>query len=316
MTDDSPLDVGINDYFTHLQVERGLSPNTLAAYRRDISRYKIFVQQQGIQAPQELTPEHPRAFLKALMQADEQGKTLAARSVARIIIAVRGLHKFWALEGTTTTNPAAGLKPPAQGERLPKALTIEQVQQLFGALGQDTPLQLRNRAILEFLYSTGARITETIDLDIDDLDISSHDDLPGVVRVRGKGNKERLVPVGSYAREALEAYLVRGRPELVKHGKGSAAVFLNSRGNRISRQSVWAILKQTAEAANLDVEVSPHTLRHCFATHLIQGGADVRVVQELLGHSSVTTTQVYTKVTAETLKEVYFTAHPRALHSA
>ncbi len=311
----------VDAYFAHLQVERGLSANTLSAYRRDINRYLGFLHERR-QPLLEVKPEHLRSFLVSLTNPEanpetgEQPRALSARTAARVIIAVRGLHKFLALEGHTATDPAAGIKPPAHREPLPKALPIDQVQQLLGTMPANTARQLRDRALLEFLYSTGARITEAIDVDVDDLHLDERDGQPPVVLVRGKGGKDRLVPVGSYAREALEAYLVRGRPELSGAGRGSAAVFLNARGGRLSRQSAWQILKDAAAAAKLEADVSPHTLRHCFATHLLQGGADVRVVQELLGHSSVTTTQVYTKVTPDQLQEVFRTSHPRALHSA
>lgn len=311
----------VEAYFAHLQIERGLSQNTLSAYRRDVNRYLGYLTKGNIDVLQ-ATPDHVRGFLVSLTnpEPDEQtGKTprpLSARTAARVIIAVRGLHKFLALEGYSETNPAAGIKPPAHQESLPKALPIDQVQRLLGTMPADTARQLRDRALLEFLYSTGSRITEAIELDVDDLHLQAADDRPPVVLVRGKGGKDRLVPVGSYAREALSAYLVRGRPELSSKGRGNAAVFLNARGGRLSRQSAWQILKDAAAAAQLDADISPHTLRHCFATHLLQGGADVRVVQELLGHSSVTTTQVYTKVTPDQLQEVFRTAHPRAIHSA
>lgn len=311
----------VEAYFAHLQIERGLSANTLSAYRRDINRYLEFLGRHGVPLL-ETTPAQVRSFLVSLTAPEKDpatGKTprpLSARTAARVIIAVRGLHKFLALEGYMATDPAAGIKPPAHQEPLPKALPIDQVQHLLGTMPADTARQLRDRALLEFLYSTGARITEAIDLDVDDLHLAASDERPPVVLVRGKGGKDRLVPIGSYAREALDAYLVRGRPELSGKGRGNPAVFLNARGGRLSRQSAWQILKSAAAAAQLDADVSPHTLRHCFATHLLQGGADVRVVQELLGHSSVTTTQVYTKVTPDQLQEVFRTSHPRAIHSA
>ncbi|MFC0580790.1 site-specific tyrosine recombinase XerD [Micrococcoides hystricis] len=308
-------------YFTHLQIERGLSANTMSAYRRDIGRYLNFLAQQNRDLT-ESRPQDIREFLVTLtdppidQDTGEKPKPLSARTAARVIIAVRGLHKFLALEGLTPTDPAAGIKPPTHPESLPKALTVEQVQQLLAAMPEQSPRQLRDKALLEFLYSTGARITEVIDLDVDDLHLDPEPEQPAVVLVRGKGGKDRLVPIGSYAQKAIQAYLVRGRAALAAGGVGNPAVFLNARGGRLSRQSAWQILKDAAAAAELDVPVSPHTLRHCFATHLLQGGADVRVVQELLGHSSVTTTQVYTKVTPDKLQEVFRTSHPRALHSA
>jgi integrase/recombinase XerD len=234
------------------------------------------------------------------------------------VVAVRGLHKFWALEGLTPTDPASDVHPPMPGKRLPKAISVGEVTRILEAAGTDTATGLRDRALLEFLYSTGARISEAVGLDVDDISLhppeqSGEGDGPAIVRLFGKGSKERLVPLGSYGARALDAYLVRGRPLLAAKGKGTPALFLNARGGRISRQSAWTILKAAADKANITKDVSPHTLRHSFATHLLEGGADVRVVQELLGHASVTTTQVYTQVTADTLREIYAAAHPRAL---
>jgi integrase/recombinase XerD len=229
------------------------------------------------------------------------------------VVAVRGLHKFWALEGMTTTDPASDVHPPMPGKRLPKAISVDEVTRILEATGTDTAAGLRDRALLEFLYSTGARISEAVGLDVDDISLREGEAGPAIVRLFGKGSKERLVPLGSYGARALDAYLVRARPLLAAKGKGTPALFLNARGGRISRQSAWTILKAAAEKANISKDVSPHTLRHSFATHLLEGGADVRVVQELLGHASVTTTQVYTLVTADTLREIYAAAHPRAL---
>jgi integrase/recombinase XerD len=224
------------------------------------------------------------------------------------VVAVRGLHRFAHREGLTSADPAREVKPPIPTRRLPKAISVEEVERLLDAAGSDqTPLAMRDRALLELLYGTGARISEAVGLAVDDLDRGS-----GLVRLDGKGGKQRMVPVGSYAQRAVEAYLVRGRPALAAGGRGTPALFLNARGGRLSRQSAWAVLRSAAGKAGLTVEVSPHTLRHSFATHLLDGGADVRVVQELLGHASVTTTQVYTLVTVDRLREVYATAHPRA----
>jgi integrase/recombinase XerD len=225
-------------------------------------------------------------------------------------VAVRGFHKFALADGLAGHDPASGVKPPAPAKRLPKALPLADVEAILEAAGAPgTTLALRDRALLELLYGCGARISEAVGCAIDDLDLDS-----GLVRLHGKGSKERIVPLGSYAVAALQAYLVRGRPELAGRGKGTPAVFLNARGGPLSRQSAWAVLAGAADRAELAGQVSPHTLRHSFATHLLEGGADVRVVQELLGHASVTTTQLYTRVTADTLREVYTATHPRALH--
>ncbi|OFS10323.1 site-specific tyrosine recombinase XerD, partial [Micrococcus sp. HMSC31B01] len=238
------------------------------------------------------------------------------RSAARVLAAVRGLHRFWALEGLTPADPARDVHPPKPGDRLPKALPVEQVTALLEAVPVDTPAGLRDRALLEFLYGTGARISEVVGLDVDDvvgLAQTGDDGGQPVVRLFGKGSKERVVPIGSYAAAALDAWLVRGRPTIMTGvTRSTPALFVNARGGRLSRQSAWAVLKRAAERAGLEADVSPHTLRHCFATHLLAGGADVRVVQELLGHASVTTTQVYTLVTVDSLREVYSAAHPRA----
>ena len=248
-------------------------------------------------------------FLAQLRRGDDEHPPLAASSAARTVIAVRGLHRFAAREGLTVDDPGRAVRPPAAPRRLPKAITVDEVTRVLEAAGFDqTPPALRDRALLELLYGTGARISEAVGLDVDDLDLDRK-----AVLLRGKGGKQRLVPVGSWAVSALEAYLVRGRPDLVRAGRGTAAVFCNVRGGRLSRQGAWAVLKRAVERSGVTAAVSPHTLRHSFATHLLDGGADVRVVQELLGHASVTTTQIYTLVTVERLREVYAQAHPRAL---
>lgn len=245
---------------------------------------------------------------------------LGPNSIARTMAAVRGAHAFWVSALIVPTDPAAPVTPPKNVKRLPKAVSVEDIQRLLAVPDRETATGLRNRAILEFLYATGARVSEMLNADIDDVHfegtLTDEDGnqitLPGYVRLFGKGNKERLVPIGSYAQKAIQDYLVRGRPSLVAHGKGTAALFVNGRGGRLGRQGAWLILKEAAEAAGLSSDFSPHSMRHSFATHLLQGGADIRVVQELLGHASIATTQVYTKVTPEGLMEVYRMAHPRA----
>ena len=250
-------------------------------------------------------------FLAWLRSPGPDGRPgLSATSAARTLVAVRGLHRFLALEDGTTADPAAAVAPPSAARRLPKALTVDQVARLLDAAAVgDTPAALRDRALVEVLYGCGARIAEAVALDVDD--VAAAEEL-GVVRLFGKGRKERVVPLGSYARGALSAYLVRGRPAMAAKGKGTPAVFLNARGGRLSRQSAWTVVQAAARRADLTAAVSPHTLRHSFATHLLEGGADVRVVQELLGHASVTTTQIYTLVTVQRLREVYAQSHPRA----
>jgi integrase/recombinase XerD len=273
-----------------------------------LRRYDDFVAELGIEGLGGVSEATVTAFLTRLREGDQDHPPLSATSAARTIVAVRGFHKFAVRDGLTSVDPAASVKPPPATKRLPKALPLSDVEAILEAAGAaGTTLALRDRALLEVLYGTGARISEAVGLDVDDLDL-----VDGTVLLGGKGNKERLVPVGSFAREAVTQYLVRGRPELIATGRGTPALFLNARGGRLSRQSAWTVLTKTSHRAGVTREVSPHTLRHSFATHLLDGGADVRVVQELLGHASVTTTQVYTLVTVDNLREVFATAHPRA----
>ena len=299
----------IRTYLDHLLVERGLAANTLASYRRDLRRYAAFLSARQVREVTAVAPADVAEFLMWLREGDAEHDPLGASSAARAIVAVRGFHRFVVREGLADADPAGAVKPPAPAKRLPKALPLSDVEAILEAAGAPgTTLALRDRALLEFLYGTGARISEAVGLDVDDVDLEQ-----AAVRLRGKGSKERIVPVGSYAVEACRAYLVRSRPSLVVSGRGTPAVFLNARGGRLSRQSAWTVLVKAADRAGVRADVSPHTLRHSFATHLLDGGADVRVVQELLGHASVTTTQVYTLVTVDRLREVYATSHPRAL---
>jgi integrase/recombinase XerD len=305
----SSLVRAVRTYLDHLLVERGLADNTLKSYRRDLRRYTAFLADRGVTDAGQVDEATVAAFLMALREGDTDHPALSAGSAARTVVAVRGFHKFAVREGLTTVDPSAGVRPPAPAKRLPKALPLADIERILEAAGAPgTALALRDRALLEVLYGTGARISEAVGLDVDDLDLDQ-----GSVRLLGKGSKERVVPVGSYASAAVGAYLVRGRPALAGLGQGNPALFLNARGGRLSRQSAWTVLVRAAERAGVTSEVSPHTLRHSFATHLLDGGADVRVVQELLGHASVTTTQIYTLVTVDKLREVYSTAHPRAL---
>jgi integrase/recombinase XerD len=307
----SPLQQALQTYLDHLAVERGLAANTLSSYRRDLRRYLAHLAGRDVSTPDAVTEADVGAFLVALREGDEEHPPLAANSAARAVVAVRGFHRFMLREGLVPVDAARGVRPPSPPKRLPKAISVEEVEALLAAAGADeTPRALRDRALLELLYGSGARISEAVGLDVDDLDVA--DEGSGTVRLLGKGSKERVVPVGSYARAAVAAYLVRGRPTLAAAGTGSSALFLNARGGRLSRQSAWTVLRAAAERAGLRRQISPHTLRHSFATHLLDGGADVRVVQELLGHASVTTTQVYTLVTVDRLREVYATSHPRA----
>ena len=307
------LETQLQGYLDHLTIERGVAANTLSSYRRDLRRYTKHLSDRGIHDLAKVGEDDVGEFLVALRRGDPEAGTVAlsAVSAARALIAVRGLHRFAAAEGLAELDVARAVRPPTPGRRLPKSLTIDQVLALLEGAGGDSPadgsLTLRNRALLELLYSTGARISEAVGLDVDDIDTQARSAL-----LRGKGGKQRLVPVGRPAVHALDAYLVRGRPELARRGRGTPAIFLNVRGGRLSRQSAWQVLQDAAERAGIAAGVSPHMLRHSFATHLLEGGADVRVVQELLGHASVTTTQIYTMVTVHALREVWAGAHPRA----
>jgi len=299
----------VQGYLDHLAVERGLAANTLLSYRRDLRRYVAFLAGRDRLDVRDVREQDVADFLAMLRTGDERHQPLGPGSAARAVVAVRGFHRFCQREGVAGSDPAREVHPPTPPRRLPKAMSVEDVERLLNAAapGDAGPRGVRDRALLELLYGTGARISEAVGLDVDDLDLTG-----GAVRLRGKGGKERVVPLGSFARQAVDAYLVRARPVLLAGGRGSPAVFLNTRGGRLSRQSAWAVLRSAAERAGITVDVSPHTLRHSFATHLLDGGADVRVVQELLGHASVTTTQVYTLVTVDRLREVYAAAHPRA----
>lgn len=301
----------VEEYLRHLSIERGLAKNTISSYRRDLAHYLRFLETAQVLAPSEITASTITAFMKSMSESE----ALSANTLARLLAAVRGLHRFWLFESITRDDPSALIKPPKLPRRLPKAISVFDIEKLLDAAGPDPDREseeqvdvsrIRDRAILELLYATGARISEITALNLDDL-ID-----PTMIRLFGKGSKERVVPVGSFAQRALSAYLVRARPKLVSKGKGTAALFLNQRGSRLSRQSAWQIITDSASSANLIGDISPHTLRHSFATHLLEGGADVRVVQELLGHSSVATTQIYTLVTVDALREVYATSHPRA----
>ena len=298
----------ISTYLDHLVVERGSAPNTVSSYRRDLARYERFLSGYGITDLAKVTENDITEFVLYLRRGDDEFAALAASSAARTLIAVRGLHRFALAEGMVERNVASEVKPPQPAKRLPKSLPVDQVVELLESAsiaGPDAPRGLRDRALLEMLYSTGARISEAVGLDVDDIDTEARS-----VLLRGKGGKHRIVPVGRPAIEAIDGYLVRGRPGLV--ARSNPALFLNVRGGRLSRQSAWQVLQDSAERAGITSGVSPHVLRHSFATHLLDGGADVRVVQELLGHASVTTTQIYTLVTVTTMREVWAGAHPRA----
>lgn len=293
----------LDAYLRHVTVERGLSEHTLGAYRRDLGGYVGWLTDAGVDDTSDITPAVVGRFIADRSAADPAP---AATSLARLQSSVRGWHRFLAREGIEQDDPTGRLRPPKAPRRLPKALTIDQVERLLAAPPAEDPIGIRDRALLELLYATGARVSEAVGLDVDDL---AHGD---VLRLRGKGSKERIVPIGSFARTAVDAYLTRVRPALAAKGRASARLFLGARGAPLSRQSAWLVIRSAAERAQITAEISPHTLRHSFATHLLQGGADVRVVQELLGHSSVATTQIYTHVSVDTLRDIYATSHPRA----
>ena len=342
----------VRGYLQYLVVERGLAANTVESYRRDLLRYVSVLAGHGTTRLGDVTAADVAEFLASLREGDEEHAALAVSSAARAVIAVRGLHAFAVAQGLAELDPARDVAPPTPPRRLPKAITLTEIERLLAAAGPSPdvspcrspdvspgpaltfspaaaatpgraptpgaaagvdPRQLRDRALLEFLYGTGARISEATGLDIDELQLDSEDPM---VRLVGKGGKHRVVPVGSYAVRAVEAYLVRARPALARASlPGTPAVFLNARGGRLTRQGAWGVLHGAVGRAGLDpgTDVSPHTLRHSFATHMLDGGADIRVVQELLGHASVTTTQVYTLITVDRLREVYASSHPRAL---
>lgn len=310
------IEAAIDEYLSHIAIERGFSKNTVQAYRRDLVRYLNYCHQVQITSVNQVTPSVVQGFARSLLAPIQtitkdgtiQTREPAVSSSSRVISAVRGFHKFALREGLATSNPAKEISPQSPKRGLPKALTVAEVLAIIAAPGTYTAEDLRNSALLEFMYATGTRVSEAVGVDLDDLDLQA-----SLVRVRGKGAKMRVLPIGSYAATAIEAYLVRARASFAVKGGGTPALFLNSLGRRLSRQSVWAILNDAAEKAGVTAVVSPHVLRHSFATHLLDGGADIRVVQELLGHASIATTQIYTLVTVDRLREVYLESHPRAL---
>lgn len=300
MTSEADVDA----FVRHVTIERGLSINTIAAYRRDLVVYTSWLAAQGITEFSAVTPATVSAYLHYL--GTREDSPLTTSSLARMLSTVRSLHRFLLDEERVAYDATRDTRPPKLPSRLPKAISISQVTALLAATDGDNLADLRDKALLETMYATGARVSEAVGLNVDDVIDTD------VVRLTGKGSKQRIVPLGSYAKEAIAAYLVRARPALSTRGRATPALFLGMRGARLSRQNVWLIIRGAAQKAQLGIEISPHTLRHSFATHLLAGGADVRVVQELLGHSSVATTQIYTLVTADTLRDVYLASHPRA----
>jgi len=303
-----PLQGQIERFTDYLTAERGLSPNTVEAYRRDLKRYASFLARRGIRDARQVEEDTVSSFVASeSSRKNAEGKPHAVSTVARSLASVRAFHRFLVRDGETPDDPAAAVMRPKVPRSLPRPLSYDDVSRLLGSVEDPSPAGLRDRAALELLYGAGLRISELVGLDVDDLDLDGEAN----VRVFGKGGKERMVPLGKYACEAVQRYLREGRPELASQ-RSRAALLLNHRGGRLTRQGCARILKAHAARAGIGKRVTPHTLRHSFATHLLEGGADVRVVQELLGHSSVATTQIYTLVTKEHLREVYMTSHPRA----
>ncbi|WP_375401603.1 site-specific tyrosine recombinase XerD [uncultured Amnibacterium sp.] len=307
------VDTAVSRYLRHVAVERGLADNTLTAYRADLGRYAEHLRAAGVDEIGAVRTPHVTGFVAGL----RRDSGAAASSTARMLSTVRGLHRFLAEDGAVPEDVAAEVDPPKQPMRLPKAITIDEMARLLAATDGDEPARIRDKALLEVLYATGTRVSEAVGLDVDDVAIGGDGNGDGatigeMVRVLGKGGKQRMVPVGGYAVSAVQDYLVRVRPVFAVRGTATPALFLGARGGRLSRQSAWLVIQAAAERANLAAHISPHTFRHSFATHLLQGGADVRVVQELLGHASVATTQLYTLVTADSLRDMYTSAHPRA----
>ncbi|MEE1297098.1 MAG: site-specific tyrosine recombinase XerD [Bifidobacterium sp.] len=295
-------------FLAHIDVERGLSSATIAAYQSDLDRYIAWLASQGITDPQQIRTTHVESYMRVL---GEEGQSPGSRS--RRLASIHMFHRFMLSERLVEDDVAKPVKSPRTGASLPDVLDIDEVASLLHACethDMHDVRGLRDSALLEFMYATGCRVSEAVGSNLDDIDFDEQ-----VVRLTGKGDKQRLVPFGSYASQALEQYLKYGRPALEERAKNEhemRAVFLNLRGKRLSRQSVWEIIKDAGDRAHIDHPLHPHTLRHSFATHLIQGGADVRTVQELLGHASVKTPQIYTHITPDALIETYITAHPRA----
>jgi integrase/recombinase XerD len=289
----------VRRFLDELAVERGASRNTLDAYRRDLRAFAEYLQASGVAGLSEVSGEHVTAFLRR-----ERSRGRSAATVSRRLAAVRGLFRFAGGEGLVGEDPTREVSGPRKVRRLPGALSVPEVERLLEAPRGDEPIALRDRALLELAYATGVRVSEACGLDLSDLDVE-----PGMLRVRGKGGVERWIPVGRIARRALAAWIRRGRPGLARVEEN--ALFLNARGGRLGRHGFWRVLREHVRAAGIRRPVSPHTLRHSFATHLLEGGADLRVVQELLGHADLSTTQVYTKVDTTYLTEVHRSFHPR-----
>lgn len=293
----------LKDFLHYLIVEKGLAENTIQSYRRDISAYLIFIEKKlQITDINHVTRVHIMQFLSCLK---DEGKS--ARTIARHIASIRSFHHFLILDKIVDHDPTVHIETPHPELKLPKVLNTDEVDTLLNTPDLTTTLGLRDKAMLELMYATGMRVSELVNLNINDVHLSL-----GFVRCLGKGNKERIIPIGKMATEALKEYLEKARPKLINQKNKTDSLFMNHHGQRLSRQGFWKILKQIAVKAGIEKELTPHTLRHSFATHLLENGADLRSVQELLGHSDISTTQIYTHVTKTRLKDVYNQFHPRA----
>jgi len=300
--------VAIATYLDHLRIERGLSVNSISSYSRDLSKFQSYLTEKSIDFTS-ITEDDISTLIGSLSLAG-----LATPSINRFLSSLKGFYKYLALE-YQVKNPMVDVSQFKVARKLPKALTVDEISRLIDSTNNPAdPSLLRDRAILEILYGTGARVAELVGLDIHDISKDSFDgEEITIMKLRGKGSKERLVPIGKFALAALDDYLVRLRPALLaKNSQNERALFLNARGTRLSRQSAWSTVLKAAESVGLQGRVSPHVFRHSYATHLLDGGADIRVVQELLGHASVTTTQIYTLVTIDKVRESYSLAHPRS----
>ncbi len=295
------MTLAIEEYLTSLVAERGLATNTIEAYRRDLGQYRAFLSDRSVIAIESIAGEDVTRFVAALRELGS-----AETTISRKVAAIRGMHRFLVVEEYVTTDPTTLLENPQRSKGVPRALTVDEVTALLDAATTDTPIGLRDGALLEFMYATGARVSEALGIDQIDIDLDE-----ATALVTGKGSKQRVVPLGAYAVDSLRKYYPI-RQELTGTGPDPGAVFLSMRGRRLTRQAVWQIMKRVADKAGIDSgKVSPHVLRHSAATHMIEGGADLRTIQELLGHASISTTQIYTRVSPQHLYEVYVTSHPR-----
>ncbi|MCY8232821.1 site-specific tyrosine recombinase XerD [Priestia endophytica] len=297
------MNLTIEDFIHYLVVERGLAPNTIESYKRDLVKYAEYLKKvETVSSFEEVTREHIIAFMRYMMENGKSSKT-----IARHVASIRSFHQFLLREHIVDKDPSVHIETPQVERTLPKVLSPDEVEALLTAPDESTPFGKREKAMLELLYATGIRVTELMNLNVEDVHMTM-----GFVRCIGKGDKERIVPMGKMASEALQKYIEESRPKLLKRNQKEEALFLNHHGRRLTRQGFWKILKKLALSAQIEKELTPHTLRHSFATHLLENGADLRAVQEMLGHADISTTQIYTHVTKKRLKDVYNEFHPRA----